>query len=124
MIGESMSLGTPVIAYDVRYGPRDLIRDGVDGVLLAEHTPDALADAIIRLLSDPQRALEMGVRARELIERFPVEDFEQAWLDVVARAASRKARALSRIRRPNLRRRVERRLRRAIAGRLISFRRQ
>ena len=112
VIGESLSLGTPVIAYDVRYGPRDLIRDGVDGVLLTEHTPDALADAIVQLLSDPQRALEMGARARELIERFPVENFEQAWLDVLDRASSRKARALSRLRRTNLRRRVGRRLRR------------
>ena len=114
VIGESMSLGTPVIAYDVRYGPRDLIRDGVDGVLLSEHTPEALADAIIRLLSDPQRALEMGARASELIERFPIENFERAWLDVLNRASSRRARALGRIRRTNLRRRVGRRLHRTL----------
>ena len=118
VIGESMSLGTPVIAYDVRYGPRDLIRDGIDGILLTEHTPEALADAIIGLLSDPQRALAMGARARELIERFPVENFEQAWLDVLNRAASRKARALSRIRRIDGRRQV-RRLRR-LARRVIA----
>ena len=115
VIGESMSLGTPVIAYDVRYGPRDLIRDGVDGVLLAEHTPDALADAIIRLLSDPQRALEMGARARELIERFPVEDFERAWLDVLSRVSSTRGRTLATIRRKNVRRVAQRRLRRALS---------
>jgi len=119
VIGESMSLGTPVIAYDVRYGPRDLIRDGVDGVLLTEHTPEALADAIIQLLSDPQRALEMGARATELIERFPVEDFERAWLDVLSRASSRKDRTLATIRRKNLKRVIQRRLRRAISPQMV-----
>ncbi|RYZ30043.1 MAG: glycosyltransferase, partial [Propionibacteriaceae bacterium] len=33
VISESMSRGTPVVAYSVRYGPRDLIRDQVDGLL-------------------------------------------------------------------------------------------
>ena len=119
VIVESMSLGTPVIAYDVRYGPRDHIRDGVDGVLLTERTPEALADAIVRLLSDPQRALEMGARATELIERFPVDDFERAWLDVLSRASSRKDRTLSTIRRKNLKRVVQRRVRRALSPQMI-----
>lgn len=84
IISESMSLGTPVVAYDVRYGPRDLIRPGVDGLLVEVHEPEALAEAVVRMLRDPQRALEMGVRARDVIERFPIADFERSWLDVVS----------------------------------------
>ena len=84
VISESMSRGTPVVAYDVRYGPVDLIRDGVDGVLVREHHPDALAAAVVGLLQDPARADAMGVRAREVIERFPVADFERAWLRVLS----------------------------------------
>ncbi len=37
VISESMSLGTPVVSYHIRYGPRDLIRHGVDGVLVELH---------------------------------------------------------------------------------------
>jgi glycosyltransferase involved in cell wall biosynthesis len=84
VIAESMSLGTPVVAYDVRYGPRDLIRHQVDGLLVDEHRPDALARSIVGLLLDPQQAVEMGARARELVERYPVEPYERAWLDVVS----------------------------------------
>lgn len=83
VVTESMSRGTPVIAYTCRYGPRDLIRDGVDGVLLDEHRPDALASAIVSLLEHPDRALEMGRRASEVIERFPLTTFERAWCDMV-----------------------------------------
>ncbi|MGI3781344.1 MAG: glycosyltransferase, partial [Janthinobacterium lividum] len=84
VISESMSRGTPVVAYDVRYGPVDLIRDGVDGVLVRTHEPDALADAVVALLLDPARAAALGTRAREVLERFPVADFERAWLRVLS----------------------------------------
>jgi glycosyltransferase involved in cell wall biosynthesis len=84
VISESMSRGTPVVAYDVRYGPRDLIRDHVDGILVTRHEPDALAQAIVELLADPRRAAAMGERAREVLDRFPVADFERAWLRVLS----------------------------------------
>ena len=85
VVSESMSRGTPVVTYDIRYGPRDLVRDGVDGVLVTRHEPDALAEALVGLLQDPRRAYALGVRAREVIERYPVADFERAWLDVLDR---------------------------------------
>lgn len=114
VISESMSLGTPVVAYDVRYGPRDLIRHGIDGLLVEVHEPEALADAIIELLSDPPRALEMGIRASEIVERLPITDFEQAWLDVVRPTFADKA--MAKLPQSDLVRRVVRRLRAGVAG--------
>ena len=84
VVTESLSRGTPVVAYDIRYGPRDLIRDGVDGLLVEAHEPEALADAIVAVISDPRRALEMGERASEILHRAPVEEFEQTWRELVA----------------------------------------
>ena len=117
VISESLSRGTPVVSYDVRYGPRDLVRDGVDGLLVRTHEPEALAAAVVSLLRDPERAAAMGLRAREVLQRFPVEDFERDWLRVlrprrtplrvvVADLRSRVApvrRRLSRLVRPGLR---------------------
>ena len=31
---ESMSRGCPVVSYDIKYGPREQITDGVDGFLV------------------------------------------------------------------------------------------
>lgn len=83
VVSESMSRGTPVVTYDLRYGPRDLVRDGVDGVLVTRHDAEALAEALIGLLTDPDRAMRMGIRAREIVDRYPVEEFEKQWLDVL-----------------------------------------
>jgi len=41
---------------------------GKSGLLVPKQDPDALADAIIQLLADPEKAKAMGRRGRELVE--------------------------------------------------------
>ena len=48
---EAMACGVPVVA-TASPGTRDIITSGVDGVLVDAHTPPAVADALIRVLSD------------------------------------------------------------------------
>ncbi|MGI3781127.1 MAG: glycosyltransferase [Janthinobacterium lividum] len=97
VITESMSRGTPAISYTIRYGPRDLIRDGIDGLLVEQQEPAALAEAIVSLLSDPARVLEMGRQAGQIVDRHPVAEFERAWAEVLT-APARKRTVLARAR--------------------------
>lgn len=71
---ESMAAGCIPIAYDVRYGPRDIITDGVDGFLVPPNDVDALADTIVRLqsMSDDSTA----VMRKNAIKR--AQDFSDA----------------------------------------------
>jgi glycogen(starch) synthase len=55
---EAMASGTPVVASDIG-GLRDIIRNGVDGILVPEKDPEALARAISKLASD--KALYDGI---------------------------------------------------------------
>jgi glycosyltransferase involved in cell wall biosynthesis len=61
---ESMAMAVPVIATNVG-GPAEIVRDGVDGVLLAPDDPSTLANATSTLLSAPELRHELGVHARE-----------------------------------------------------------
>lgn len=66
---EAMSVGLPVVATD-HGGPRDYLADG-RGELVAPGDPAAMAAAIRRLLADPVRCHELGVRGRRLVaDRF------------------------------------------------------
>jgi glycosyltransferase involved in cell wall biosynthesis len=61
---EGMAMRLPVVATDVG-GPAEILRDGVDGLLLAPRGPDRWATAIERLLRDPELRVEMGRQGRE-----------------------------------------------------------
>lgn len=77
---ESMANSTPVISYDINYGPRDVITPGSDGIIVDHYDIAALADAIISLLDNPQRAVELGRNARQkIIDKFSQESVVLKW---------------------------------------------
>ncbi len=56
---EAMAAGTPVIASKVG-GLKETVLDGLTGLLVPIRDPEALAEAIAKLLEDPQMAQAMG----------------------------------------------------------------
>ena len=66
-------MGVPVIATEVG-GPAEIITDGYDGLLLSPHRHEPWAEAIRRLIAEPERLAQMGLRGREkAIAQFGVE---------------------------------------------------
>lgn len=68
VILESMFNGTPVISYDVNYGPSDIITNGEDGYLISQDH-QILIDKILDLLKKPEKAHEMGKKAQESVSQ-------------------------------------------------------
>jgi poly(glycerol-phosphate) alpha-glucosyltransferase len=85
---ESMAVGTPFVAYDIDYGPAEVIRDGVDGVLVPPGDVRGVADAIVRIMEDPRFAAQLRERAADVVDRFSPERYRQAWTDVLARVGA------------------------------------
>ncbi len=70
---EAMALSRPVVASNVG-GIPEMIEDGITGLLVPPHDPDALASAIIRLLRDHPLADMLGRAGHDLVhERFCIE---------------------------------------------------
>jgi glycosyltransferase involved in cell wall biosynthesis len=70
---EAMAASLPVVATDVG-GNAEAVQDGTSGFIVSSENPDALADAIVRLLSDPALAEAMGSAGRDLAtEKFTTE---------------------------------------------------
>lgn len=51
---EAMALGTPVVASRGKGGIPEVVRDGIDGLLVAPDCPEELSDALRRMLVDKQ----------------------------------------------------------------------
>ena len=60
---EAMAAGRPVVASHVG-GIPELVRDGVDGLLVPPDDPAALAKAVTRVLANPVLAAELGASGR------------------------------------------------------------
>jgi glycosyltransferase involved in cell wall biosynthesis len=59
VIPEAFSLGRPVIITRCG-GPEELVRDGIDGLIVRRNDPDALADAMRSLIEAPERIRAMS----------------------------------------------------------------
>lgn len=83
MLLESMASSTPVIAYDLKYGPDDLIDNGTDGIIVKKNDIDELAGAMSRMLENPDDAIKMGMKAKDKIRRdFSIESVSRKWEDL------------------------------------------
>jgi glycosyltransferase involved in cell wall biosynthesis len=69
---EAMSLGCPVVA-TAGGGLAEIVRDGVDGLLVTPGDTLELRTAIARLLGDPGLRARLGERGRERAQHFTVE---------------------------------------------------
>lgn len=66
---EAMAAGCPVVASAVG-GLRELVVDGKNGLLVAPGEPAELAEAVKRLLSNPDYARSLAARAGEDVKRY------------------------------------------------------
>ena len=89
---EAMACGLPVLALDCPSGPRQIIRDGVDGVLVPPGDTRVFAAAIGRLTGDPALRRRLASRAPEIVDRFGLDRVLALW-DAAIEDAVRRRRA-------------------------------
>jgi glycosyltransferase involved in cell wall biosynthesis len=80
VITEALARGVPVVA-PREGGPAEIVRNGVDGLLVDPQDAPAVADAVVSLLRDPERRRRMGEAGRARVaERFSEQRMvREAW---------------------------------------------
>lgn len=77
---EAMASGLPVVAFDCETGPREIVRDGIDGVLVREVEDDqALAAQLADLMCRPERRAALARRAIDVRDRFGTARVMAMW---------------------------------------------
>ena len=89
-IAEALARGLPVVSFDVRYGPRDVIGDG--GVLVPAADVGALADAVVGLLLDDERRVGMSRAARRAASALMPDAVQVLLVDALRAAVERPSR--------------------------------
>lgn len=76
---EAMAVGTPVVAFDVG-GIKDIVSDGVTGLVYATDDVEGMKEGVLRLLEDEELLLGMSREASERFSRdFSVSVFGERW---------------------------------------------
>lgn len=79
VIIEAMACGLPVVSFDCPWGPRSIITQGEDGLLVENGNVEELAEAMTVLMDDADKRRKMAAHAVENVKRFTIEEIAGKW---------------------------------------------
>ena len=82
VLTEAMACGLPVVAFDCPWGPRSIITDGDDGLLVENGNVEALADSLVRLMGDAALRQRMAANGIKNVQRFSIDYIAECWKDL------------------------------------------
>lgn len=91
---EAMALGIPCVAYDVPYGPGELIRDELNGFLVNPNYLLDFSSKVGMLMRNEEKRMTMGLQAHEDVGRYEVNRVMDEWMKLYNSISFRKKRYL------------------------------
>ena len=77
---EAMACGVPAVAFDCKCGPRDIISDGENGLLVPNGDIHGLAEAMMKLMGDYELRRRMSVKARQVVDTYSEKAVMDKWV--------------------------------------------
>ena len=82
VMAEALSCGLPVVSFDCKCGPKDMIANGENGILVRDGDTEAMADALSSLMADEGRRRKMSSEAVRSAERYSEDKVMAMWIDL------------------------------------------
>lgn len=79
---EAMACGLPVVSFDYKCGPKDIIQDGINGLLVKGGDIEGLANAMMRLMENEEERKAMGRNARRVTETYSEASVMKRWMEL------------------------------------------
>lgn len=82
VMAEALACGLPVVSFDCKCGPKDMIANGENGILVRGGDTEAMADALSSLMADEDRRRKMSAEAVRRSERYSEDKVMAMWIDL------------------------------------------
>lgn len=79
---EAMACGLPAVCFDFKCGPRDIIVEGENGLIVPDGDIEALAEAMVRLMKDDELRKRMGENAKKVVEIYSEDRVMGLWVNL------------------------------------------
>jgi glycosyltransferase involved in cell wall biosynthesis len=79
VITEAMVCGLPVVAFDCPWGPRNIITDGEDGLLVENGNVEAMAAALSKMMENERLRRSMATAGVRNVQRFKIDYIAEQW---------------------------------------------
>lgn len=76
---EAMSVGLPIVAFECPCGPRDIIKDGFNGLLIKKNDVEDMARGINHLIENKEVRIEMGHNGRKCSVSYSEDNIMRLW---------------------------------------------
>ena len=93
VIAEAMARGCPSISYEINYGPSEMIKDGLSGILVPSGEIDSLASAIIELFGNPHLAEALSAESVKWAKSAGPDQSIASWHNLLAQVLAKPPRA-------------------------------
>lgn len=77
---EAMACGLPVVAFDFKCGPKDIISDGENGLIIQNGDIMALAEGMMKLMGNTQDRKRMSQNARKIVDTYSEKAVMDKWI--------------------------------------------
>ena len=79
---EAMAKGLPVVAFDFKCGPKDIINHGENGMIVKNDDIEGLAEAMKMMMRDDNARKRMGENAKKVVDTYSEEVVMKKWINL------------------------------------------
>jgi glycosyltransferase involved in cell wall biosynthesis len=79
---EAMACGLPVVSFDYKCGPKDIIREGENGILVSDGDIEGLAAGMRELMDDADYRMKLSEGAKKITETYSEEAVMKRWMEL------------------------------------------
>ncbi len=73
----------PIVSFDIMTGPREIVRNGIDGILVEPYNLNNLGEAICSLIEDNESRAQMSEKSQENLDKFSKQSILNQWIKLI-----------------------------------------